>query len=304
MRDPDLPPTELPNLRSADLDRLSPHGIVELMLREEADAVGRLPRRAGAIAGIAEAAAASLRSGGRLVYVGAGTSGRLGVLDAVECVPTFRCDPSMVVGIIAGGHTALMRAVEGAEDDAEAARAALDRLAVSRKDTVVGIAACGQTPFVLGALEEAKRREAQTALITAGTVHLPPPIEACIDTTVVLEVGPEVLTGSTRLKAGTATKIVLNAISTTAMIRLGKVYRNLMVDLKPTNEKLRRRAVRLVCELAGVEPDRARLTLAASAWEVKTAVLALRSSRSPAEARSLLGSCGGFLGRALDEAGA
>ena len=295
MKESDLPPTELPNPKSHDLDRLPPERAAELLLVEEAASVGRLPSVKGKIAKTALMAERSIRAGGRLVYVGAGTSGRLGVLDAVECVPTFRCPPGLVVGVIAGGDRALKEAVEGAEDDTEAGKRSLVDLRVDEKDTVVGIAACGRTPFVLAALREARRRGAGTAFIST---ELPPDAPE-VDVFIPLPVGPEVLAGSTRLKAGTATKIVLNAISTTAMIRLGKVYRNLMVDLQPTNEKLRRRAVRLVCELADAKPETAEKILRETDWEVKTAVLVLKASVPPARARELLKQSGGRLGEAL-----
>ncbi|HAK95534.1 MAG TPA: N-acetylmuramic acid 6-phosphate etherase [Planctomycetes bacterium] len=297
MRPADIPPTELPNPRSARLDALSPRDAAALLIGEEAEAAAALRDRAGAAAEIAVWAAGSIGRGGRLIYVGAGTSGRLGVLDAVECVPTFRTDPREVVGIIAGGPAALTRAIEGAEDNEEDGRAQVRAIDVDARDTVVGIAACGKTPFVLAALREAKARGARTALVTAGA---PPPDES-LDALVLLPSGPEVLTGSTRLKAGTATKIVLNAISTTAMICLGKVYRNLMVDLRPTNSKLRARAVRLVGDLAGADAGAARAALEASQWRVKVAVVALRKGMAAGNAARLLAEHGGFLGKALGE---
>ncbi len=297
MHPADIPPTELPNPRSARLDALSPRDAAALLIGEEARAAAALKGQAGAAAEIAVWAADSLTRGGRLIYIGAGTSGRLGVLDAVECVPTFRTDPRDVVAIIAGGSAALTRAVEGAEDDEDDGRAQVRAIAVDARDTVVGIAACGTTPFVLAALREAKARGAHTALVTAGA----PRPEEFLDALVRLPSGPEVLTGSTRLKAGTATKIILNAISTTAMICMGKVYRNLMVDLRPTNSKLRARAVRLVGELAGTDAAAARAALEAARWRVKVAVLALRKSVAPDAAARLLAEHGGFLGKALGE---
>ena len=298
MPNPELPPTELPNPQSGDLDRADTVEIVRLMFRQEAESVARLLGVALAVAQLAEEAYRSLKAGGRLIYVGAGTSGRLGVLDAVECVPTFRCDPSMVVGVIAGGPQALRKAVEGAEDNRSAGREAIVRLGVGERDTVVGIAACGHTPYVLAALEEAAARQARTGLISAGLPPNPPPLTVHIP----LPAGPEILAGSTRLKAGTATKIILNAVSTSAMVRLGKVYKNLMVDLRPTNEKLRRRAVRLVKELAEVGEKQALRALKQADWEVKTAVLMLRRSLSVPQARKLLAASEGHLGRALAEA--
>ena len=297
MHDPELPPTELTNPRSARLDAQTPAEIAELLLAEEARSVRAIGACAAAIADVAGWVAQSLREGGRLAYVGAGTSGRLGILDAVECVPTFRTDPRDVFGVIAGGERAITRAVEGAEDDEEDGRAQMRAHAVGARDTVVGIAACGKTPFVHGALAEAKSLGARTALVTSGA----PGPRAYIDALIVLPTGPEVLAGSTRLKAGTATKIVLNAISTTAMVLLGKVYRNLMVDLRPTNSKLRARATRLVADLARVDAERAREALAATGWQVKVAVVALRRGVTAHEAARLLAAQGGMLGKALGE---
>lgn len=298
MQEPDIPPTEQTHPLSRDLDRMDARGIVALLIEEEARSVAALPSVADSVARIAVLAARSLERGGRLIYVGAGTSGRLGVLDAVECVPTFRSTPQQVVGVMAGGPEALTRAVEGAEDDSDAGAAALTALDIGPRDTVVGIAASGRTPFVLAALQEAARRGAATACVTAGgQVNLP-----CVGETVCMPVGPEVLAGSTRLKAGTATKIILNAISTAAMVLIGKVHGNLMVDLRPTNAKLRARACRMTSQLAGVDLPRARDTLCACDWEVKTAVLALRTGLSIPAARARLAGCRGVLRKALGAA--
>jgi N-acetylmuramic acid 6-phosphate etherase len=215
--------------------------------------------------------ASALRAGGRLFYVGAGTSGRLGVLDASECPPTFRTSPDQVQGIIAGGAQALLMSIEGAEDDAVAGGQAIKFRGVNGKDVVVGIAASGRTPFVWGALHEASRRRARTILLTFNP-HLKIPSAAGLDLMIAPDLGPEVLTGSTRLKAGTATKLLLNMFSTLAMVRLGKVAGNLMVDLNPTNRKLQERAVRIVCELTGVGESRAVEVLRRSRWVVKKAV--------------------------------
>jgi N-acetylmuramic acid 6-phosphate etherase len=212
-----------------------------------------------------------LKNGGRLFYVGAGTSGRLGVLDASECPPTFRTDPEMVQGIIAGGQTALWRSVEGAEDDPDSGARALELRAVTARDIIVGIAASGRTPFVWGALEEAKRRGAATILVCFNpNLRIPPEHRPSV--VIAPNVGPEVLTGSTRLKSGTATKLILNIFTTLAMVRLGKVVSNLMVDVKPTNTKLRDRAVRIVRTLTGADESRARTALEECGWVVKKAV--------------------------------
>jgi len=262
--------TEQRNRRSSNLDCLSTQQIVDLIHSEDrkvAPAVGRERRR---IALAVDLIVSAFRQGGRLFYVGAGTSGRLGVLDAAECPPTFGTSPSMVQGIIAGGRAALVRAVEGAEDHAADGAAAIDAKAVRPTDVVVGIAACGMTPFVRGAIQRARRIGSKTIFITCA-----PQARRSIKVDVMINpvVGPEVVTGSTRMKAGTATKLVLNMLTTTAMIRLGKVYGNLMVDLKATNEKLRDRSERIVMEVTGVSRVRARNLLARAKGRVKAAVV-------------------------------
>ena len=217
----------------------------------------------------------SLRRGGRLFYAGAGTSGRLGILDASECPPTFRLPPDRVQGIIAGGRAALWQSVEGAEDDAAAGAAALAHRGVKPKDVVVGIAAGGRTPFVWGVLGEARQRGARTILLCCNPrLEIPPARRP--DLVIAPDTGPEVLTGSTRLKAGTATKIILNIFTTLAMVRLGKVMGNLMVDLHPSNEKLRARAVRIVQTLTGAGAAAARAALEKAKWRVKAACQRLR----------------------------
>jgi len=212
----------------------------------------------------------SLKDGGRLFYVGAGTSGRLGVLDASECPPTFRTKPEQVQGIIAGGPQALTRAIEGAEDDPEAGRRAIGFRGVNKKDVVIGVAASGRTPFVWGAMEKAAARGARTALVCFNP-HIRR--RASVPQLIVAPaIGPEVLTGSTRLKAGTATKLILNCITTLAMVQLGKVESNLMVDLNPKNEKLRARAVRIVQTLTGTDIATAQAAMGQANWVVKEAV--------------------------------
>lgn len=239
----------------------------------------------------------AFRAGGRLLYVGAGTSGRLGVLDASECPPTFGTEPAMVQGIIAGGVPALTRAQEGAEDDPAAGAAAMDERSVGERDFVVGIAASGTTPYVHAALRRAHERGARTAIVACS----PPPGELLdlVDVAIVPLVGPEVVTGSTRMKAGTATKLVLNTITTGAMIRLGKIYGNLMVDLRATNAKLTDRSERIVMEVCGVTRDEARDLLSSSARSVKTAIVMheLRVSREEAERR--LAEAGGVIRRVV-----
>jgi N-acetylmuramic acid 6-phosphate etherase len=219
------------------------------------------------LARLARLAAEALRSGGRLVYAGAGTSGRLGALDAAECPPTFGVSPSRVLALVAGGSRALRCAVEGAEDDAGAGRAAVRRARLRRGDLLVGISASGTTPYALAALAEARRRGAATALLTSNPAARPP-----ADERVLLDTGPELVAGSTRLKAGSAVKMALSLLSTAAMIELGKVEAGRMVDLTPTSEKLRRRAVRMVADLGGVSAPRAEAALAESGWRVRRAL--------------------------------
>ena len=252
---------------------------------------------------IAEAIAAAeavFRAGGRLFYVGAGTSGRLGVLDASECPPTFGTDPEMVQGIIAGGTPALTSAQEGAEDRLDAARDDLDARGVRSGDFVIGIAASGTTPYVRKALEHAKSVGARTAIVACS----PPPADtlAAAEIAIVAITGPEVVTGSTRLKAGTATKLILNMITTGAMIRLGKTFGNLMVDLRATNDKLTDRSQRIVAEVCGIDRDAARALLADAGGRVKLAIVmhALGVSRDEAERR--LADAGGVIRRVVPDA--
>jgi N-acetylmuramic acid 6-phosphate etherase len=248
------------------------------------------------IAQAVELCSAALQRGGRLIYFGAGTSGRLGVLDAAECPPTFRSDPHQVQGVIAGGDAAMFRAAEGAEDRAEDGAAAVDAKQITSADVVMGIAAGGTTPFVHGALRQAKARGAKTIFLScAGEV----PGEPAVDLVIRPLTGPEVLTGSTRLKAGTATKLVLNAISTLTMVRLGKVHENLMVDLRASNQKLRDRAGRIVRTLTGLGRDEALELLDRAGGHVKLAVVMHKLSLSASEAQLRLNAAGGRLRDAL-----
>ena len=240
--------------------------------------------------------AARLRSGGRLVYVGAGTSGRLGVLDASEAPPTFGVPPDLVVGVIAGGDAALRRSIEGAEDDGNAAVRALDELGLGARDAVVGVSAGGRTPYVKAALERARARGAFTVALTCNARA---PIAAGVDTVIAPQVGPEVVAGSTRLKSGTAEKLVLNMLSTATMVRLNKTYGDLMVDLRAASAKLRDRAVRILRETTGADDARARATLEASDWSLKPAIFMLRAGVDRAEAERRLAAAEGSLRRAL-----
>jgi N-acetylmuramic acid 6-phosphate etherase len=261
--------TEQRNPRSENLDKVGAQELVELFVGEETFVEQALRKEAGSLARAVEMATKALRGGGRLFYVGAGTSGRLGVLDASEIPPTFGAPADMVQGIIAGGATALSRSVEGAEDEKGGGALAIDERGVGAVDLVVGISASGRAPFVLGALTEAKKRGAQTILLTCNSER---PRHPDCDLEIDLATGPELLTGSTRLKAGTATKIALNIISTGAMIALGKVRGNLMIDVNASNTKLRDRAVRLVAELAQCDEAQALDRLELHHWSVRAAL--------------------------------
>lgn len=279
-----LPPTERQHPRSDDLDLVSADEVVHRLHQEDEAAVRAVRPALREVARVARAVADALRAGGRLLYVGAGTSGRLGVLDASECPPTFGASPSQVQAVIAGGRRAMTRAVEGAEDDAGDGAASMGRLRVGPRDVVCGISASARTPFVLGALDEAKRRGARTVLVCCNRPG--PRVEA--DHVLLAETGPELVAGSTRLKAGTATKLILNALTTTAFVTLGKVYRGRMVDVRPTNEKLRERAARMVAELTDLTPAAAKKLLEQAGNEVKVA-LAMHFTGLPArEARQRL----------------
>jgi N-acetylmuramic acid 6-phosphate etherase len=265
-----LSPTEQRNPRSMNLDRMPVGEAIEMMLREDERLPQALADERAKIERGVKLIVRSFKAGGRLFYVGAGTSGRLGILDASECPPTFRTDPELVQGIIAGGQTAIWQAVEGAEDDPLAGARAVEFRGITRHDTVVGIAASGRTPFVWGALREAKRRGAATVLLCFNPNLIIP--RADQPTLVIApKIGPEILTGSTRLKSGTATKLILNIFTTLAMVRMGKVLGNLMIDVKATNVKLRDRAVRIVRELTGVDYARAEAALERTGWRIKPA---------------------------------
>jgi N-acetylmuramic acid 6-phosphate etherase len=285
--------TERRNPRSATIDTASSLEIVDLIGEEDATVPAAVARARQAIARAIDLIEASFRAGGRLVYVGAGTSGRLGVLDAAECPPTFGTPPEMVVGVIAGGYPALVKSVEGAEDDVNAAIGEMDARRVRPEDVVVGIAASGTTPFVRAALSRAQTLGARTALVTCSE---PPKLlrETC-DVCIVLAVGPEVVTGSTRMKAGTATKLVLNTLTTGAMIRLGKTYGNLMVDLRAWNDKLVDRSQRIVMETTGLGREDARGVIEAADGRVKTAIVMARLRISRDEAERQLEQHGGRL---------
>ena len=289
-------PTEARNPRTLDFDTLSPLGMAQAMHAADREAVEAVEQVLPAIAAAVEAAAARMRTGGRLLYLGAGTSGRLGVLDASECPPTFHTPPSLVEGIIAGGDHALRWAVEGAEDDPELGTTAVTERHVGPIDVVVGIAASGRTPYVLGALHAARAAGA----LTIGLSCVPgSPVEQAAELAISPDTGAEVLTGSTRLKAGTATKLVLNMLSTATLAKLGYVHGNLMVNVQPTNGKLRDRAIRIVAELTGLTRSEAETAFDAADGEIKTAVVMAQRDLAPVQARERLQQAGGILRTAL-----
>lgn len=279
-----LPPTERLHPRAEDLDLLSVEEVVRRLHAEDVTAVRAVRVALPSIARAARSVADALRAGGRLLYAGAGTSGRLGVLDASECPPTFGASPSQVQAAIAGGRRALTRAVEGAEDDASAGAAAVRKFRASPLDVVCGITASASTPYVLGALEEARRRGARTVLVCCN----PPGPRVKVDFVLYAPTGPELVAGSTRLKAGTATKLILNALTTAAFVALGKVYRGRMVDVRPANAKLRARATRMVAELTELSPVAAQRLLEAAGGEVKVALAMHFTGLGPREARKRL----------------
>lgn len=262
--------TEQRNPDSERLDELSTLDLVALINREDAKVAPAVGGQLGAIAQAVDLLVEVFSGGGRLFYLGAGTSGRLGILDASECPPTFNADPEMVQGLIAGGQEAVFRAVEGAEDRRAQAAKDLDDRGFGSGDALLGIAASGVTPYVLGGLEHARQLGARTLFFTCS-----PDAAALVEVEVkiVPEVGPEILTGSTRMKAGTATKLVLNTLSTAAMVRLGKTYGNLMVDLQPKNAKLRDRSQRILASLARIPPEEAPRLLAAAGGDLKVAIV-------------------------------
>jgi len=284
--------TEAPNPRSRGLDAMGIAEVVDLMIDEEERVQAALMPARGLLAALIERVVEALRAGGRLFYVGAGTSGRLGVLDASECPPTFSSDPDQVQGLIAGGDHALRWAVEGAEDDRSAGERDLKERGLTAGDVVVGLAASGRTPYVHGALEFAHRLGAATGLLVCNPLGEAPPY---VEHLVELVVGPEVLTGSTRLKAGTVTKVALNAITTATMVALGKAYDNRMVDVRASNQKLQERARRMVETLAGVDPDEAERLLAEAGGRVKTAVVMAHRKVSAREADRSLAEAQGHL---------
>lgn len=291
--------TEQRNPASDRIDAMSSLEIVQLMNAEDAGVAAAVAKESETIAAAVDLIAEAFRRGGRLVYIGAGTSGRLGVLDASECPPTFNSPPEQVVGLIAGGRTALTNAVEGAEDHPEFAIADLQELGLSQDDVLVGIATSGRTPYVIAALQYARE---QGAAAIAFTCNQENQLADVADLTICPVVGPEVVTGSTRLKAGTATKMVLNMLTTGAMVRIGKTYGNLMVDLRATNKKLIDRSIRILIAFTDLPRDEAETVLEACHGELKTAIVSVKRNVSPERAEELLKQAGGHLRRVLDAA--
>jgi N-acetylmuramic acid 6-phosphate etherase len=288
--------TEQRNPRTDDIDTLGTYDIVRLINSEDRKVCQAVERELEHISHAVEMIVESLKRGGRLVYVGAGTSGRLGVLDAVECPPTFGTDPEKIVGVVAGGNAAMFHSQEGAEDDQEKGIRDADRLDCGSNDVVCGIAASRRTPFVVSFVARAKQRGARTIYVTTNPRS---EFDLDVDVAICPAVGPEVIMGSTRMKSGTAQKLVLNMLTTTAMIRLGKVYENMMVDLQLTNTKLVDRARRIIMAASDVTYESASALLSNAGGHVKTAVVMARTGASAEEAANLLQAADGFVRRAV-----
>lgn len=289
--------TEEPNERSANIDALSTIDMIRLINDEDKKIALAVEKETERIAAAVDIIASQIKKGGRLIYCGCGTSGRLGVLDAVECPPTYSTDPELVVGLIAGGYGAMFKAVEGAEDDRALGEKDLRDICFGQKDVLVGIAASGRTPYVLGAMAYAGSLGAHVIGVTCCPES---PVTEAAEIAIAPSPGPEVVTGSTRMKSGTAQKMVLNMLSTGAMIKLGKVYGNLMVDVKPSNEKLVGRCRRIVCTAAEVDEETAREALEQCGYRSKTAIVMLRLGVGAEEAEALLEQSEGRVAAALE----
>jgi len=288
--------TENRNNKTTQLDEMSVRGILEVMNQEDSSVPSTIANELDHIEIVVESVVGSFQIGGRLIYVGAGTSGRLGILDAVECVPTFGVSPEMVRGFIAGGMKAFTVAVEGAEDSVNMGALDMESASVCDKDTVIGIAASGRTPYVIGALDYAREKGAKTVAISCNKGAV---ISKHAEMVIELETGPEILTGSTRLKAGTAQKLVLNMISTASMIGIGKVYENLMVDVQSTNEKLTERSKRIIMEATQVDYETAEDYYEKAKQQVKTAIVMILLQSSYEEAVEKLELTGGFVRKSI-----
>ncbi len=291
--------TEQRNPNSIDIDLKSTEDILQIFHEEDRKALAAVEVESASIARGITLITEAFRRGGRLFYIGAGTSGRLGVLDASECPPTFSTPPSMIQGIIAGGDQALRRSVEAAEDKPDAGAQALRDHGITDQDVVVGIAGSGRTPYVLGALEEAHRIRAKTIFLCC--TRPADSLKAFVDVFIAPVVGPEIITGSTRLKTGTATKLVLNMLTTVSMIQIGKVYNNLMVDVQASNAKLIDRGVRIIMEITGTDYATAQAALECADGSVKTAIVMLVKGINQKEAVALLKKNDGFLRRVLED---
>lgn len=289
--------TEARNPRTARIDQLSADQIAATILGEDAMVAPIVAAEAPVIGRLAAIVADRLRHGGRLVYVGAGTSGRLGVLDAAECPPTYGTDPEQIIGLIAGGPAALTRSIEGAEDDPAEGAADVASRDVGERDVVLGIAASGRTPYVLGVIDEARGRGAFVAGLACTR---PSPLELAVDLMIAPVVGPEVITGSTRMKAGTAQKLALNTLTTTVMILLGKTYGNLMIDVQPTNDKLRYRAVRIVSMATGLDEAPAADLLKSAGDDPKVAIVMALADVEAAVALERLDAAAGRVRQAVE----
>lgn len=288
--------TEAANPRTAAIDSMDTDQILTTINEEDNTVAAAVACEIPQITIAVEKIVTAMARGGRLIYLGAGTSGRLGVLDAAECPPTFGVDPGRVIGLIAGGETALTQAVEGAEDDILEVVRQLEAISMNELDVVVGLAASGRTPYVIAGLEYANRLGACTVAVSCSPGSA---VSKAAQVTITPLVGPEVITGSTRMKAGTAQKLVLNMLSTATMIRLGKVYGNLMVDVQPTNHKLRERSIRIVAQAAGAGREEASQALSCCDYNPKTAIVMIKRNCSAAEATDYLTAAGGFIRQAL-----
>ncbi|MCH7950768.1 MAG: N-acetylmuramic acid 6-phosphate etherase [Candidatus Dadabacteria bacterium] len=286
--------TEKINPRTLHLDKCSPLEVVELILQEDRAIVEAVHKQKDSIAKAIELVVGRLKLGGRLFFIGAGTSGRLGVIEAAECPPTFGTDPSLIQAFIAGGRDAIWQSIEGAEDSRTEAEGFLTEAGLSKDDTVIGIAASASTPFVEGGLQYAKNLGSGSVLVTCNPVN-----SSIAEVTIELLVGPEVVVGSTRMKAGTVTKMVLNMITTASMVQLGKTYGNLMVDVQPKSAKLRDRAKRIVMHIAEVNEEKAQELLEQSAWNVKASIVMEKKGLGLKDSKELLEKSNGFLREAL-----
>ena len=286
--------TEKINPRTLHLDKCSPLEVVELILQEDRAIVEAVHKQKDSIAKAIELVVGRLKLGGRLFFIGAGTSGRLGVIEAAECPPTFGTDPILIQAFIAGGRDAIWQSIEGAEDSRTEAEEFLTEAGLSKDDTVIGIAASASTPFVEGGLQYAKNLGSGSVLVTCNTVN-----SSIAEVTIELLVGPEVVVGSTRMKAGTVTKMVLNMITTASMVQLGKTYGNLMVDVQPKSAKLRDRAKRIVVHIAEVSEEKAEELLEQSGWDVKASIVMEKKGLGLKDSKELLEKSNGFLREAL-----